>query len=376
VPLLQTASTAHLVDDHLRGRLQRCNDGSMVARCCRQVASLRVLWPFLLICAFAGNATSLAADYKPEFKMSLVVNQENSWGQAAKRFADAVRYRTQGRIQIRNYFDGQLFAGQQTTEFALLQQGVADFAINSTINWSLQVKELNLFSLPFMFPSHGGLDAVQAGEPGKQIFKAIEEKGVIPIAWGENGFRELTNSKRSIRRPDDLHELTIRVPPIPIIGETLKALGANPVSMNFDQALVAFQLGKVDGQENPIALIIPYKLWAVHTYITLWHYAIDPLILAVSGRTWATLSAEDRNIVREVGTVMMELQKDEARDAPVKPAKLDQLLQDMYGMEVVRPSPIDFEAFRRRTRPIYDKWANEIGAHLVRSAESLLNRER
>src|SRR5262245_32214578 len=105
----------------------------------RQNSSLRALWPFLFIGALVGNSTSLAADYKSEFKMSLVVNQENSWGQAAKRFADAVRYRTQGRIQIRNYFDGQLFAGQQTTEFALLQQGVADFAINSTINWSLQV---------------------------------------------------------------------------------------------------------------------------------------------------------------------------------------------------------------------------------------------
>ena len=82
--------------------------------------------------------------------------------------------------------------------------------------------------------------------------------------------------------------------------ETLKALGANPVSMNFDQALVAFQLGKVDGQENPIGLIIPYKLWAVHSYITLWRYTIDPLILAVSGKTWAMLGAEDRNVVRQV----------------------------------------------------------------------------
>jgi TRAP-type transport system periplasmic protein len=349
---------------------------SMVARSRRENSSLLALWPFLLIGAFAGNSASLGAEYKPEFKMSLVVNQENSWGQAAKRFADSVRYRTQGRIQIRNYFDGQLFAGQQTTEFALLQEGVADFAINSTINWSLQVRELNLFSLPFMFPSHSGLDAVEAGEPGKQIFKAIEQKGVIPIAWGENGFRELTNSKRSIRRPDDLLDLTIRVPPVPIIADTLKALGANPVSMNFDQALVAFQLGKVDGQENPIALIIPYKLWAVHSYITLWHHAIDPLILAVSGKTWAALSAEDRNIIRQVGAVMMELQKDEARDAPVKPAKLDQLLQDMYGMEVVRPSPVELDAFRRRTRSVYDKWTNEIGMDLVGSAERLVNREK
>jgi len=125
--------------------------------------------------------------------------------------------------------------------------------------------------------------------------------------------------------------------------------------MNFDQALVAFQKGKVDGQENPIALIIPYKLWAVHNYITLWDYAIDPLILGVSGKTWAILSIEDRNIVRQVGTMMMELQKDEARDAPVKPAKLLQLLQDMYGMEVVRPSQNEPDAFRRQTRSVYER---------------------
>jgi TRAP-type C4-dicarboxylate transport system substrate-binding protein len=147
--------------------------------------SLRLV--FLLLTLL--STTALAADYKREFKMSLVVNQESSWGQAAERFADALRYRTQGRIQIKNYFNGQLFAGKQTTEFALLQQGLADFAINSTINWSLQVKELNLFSLPFMFSSYNELDAIETGESGNQIFKTIEQRGVIPLAWGENGFR-------------------------------------------------------------------------------------------------------------------------------------------------------------------------------------------
>jgi TRAP-type transport system periplasmic protein len=273
----------------------------------------------------------------------------------------------------KNYFNGQLFAGRQTTEFALLQEGVADFAINSTVNWSPQVKELNLFTLPFMFPSYNALDAVQAGDPGKQLFKLIEQTGVIPIAWGENGFRELTNSKRSIRRPEDLHDLTIRVPPVPILAETFRALGANPISINFDQALTAFQQGTVDGQENPIALIIPYKLWAVHNYITLWHYAIDPLILAASAKTWASLSTEDRNTVREVGAVIMDLQKDEAREAPVKPAKLVELLHDMYGMEVVRPSPMELEAFRQQTRAVYGKWAQEIGRDLVSNAERIVN---
>src|SRR5215472_16125861 len=173
---------------------------------------------FLLIVALSSIPTPLLAD--PEFKMSLVVNQDTTWGLPAQRFADAIKYRTQGRIQIKNYFNGQLFAGKQTTEFALLQQGATDFAIGSTINWSPQVKELNLFSLPFMFPSYTALDAVEAGDPGKRLFKLIEQKGVIPIAWGENGYRELTNSKHPIRRPEDLHGLNIRVVGIPIFVET------------------------------------------------------------------------------------------------------------------------------------------------------------
>jgi len=213
---------------------------------------------FFLIAALGTIPTRLLAD--AEFKMSLVVNQDTTWGLAAQRFADAIKYRTQGRIQIKNYFNGQLFAGKQTTEFALLQQGAADFAIGSTINWSPQVKELNLFSLPFMFPSYTALDAVEAGEPGTRLFKLTEQQGVVPIAWGENGFREVTNSKRPIHRPEDLNGLKIRVPGLPIFVDIFQALGANPVTMNFDQALIAFQQGTVDGQENPIALIVPYKL--------------------------------------------------------------------------------------------------------------------
>jgi len=313
-------------------------------------------------------APPIARAQQAELKLALVVNQDTAWGRAAQRFADAIKYRTQGRIQVRNYFEGQL--ARQPTEFALLQQGVADFAIGSTVNWSPQVKELNLCGLPFMFPSYSAVDAVQAGEPGKRLFNFIEDAGVVPIAWGENGFREVTNSKRPIRQPEDFHGLNMRVAGSPIYLEIFQALGANPVAMNFDQALVAFQLGTVDGQENPVALILPYKLW--HRYITLWRYSIDPLILAVNAKTWASFSREDQNTVRKVGEVILGLQKDEAREAPVRPAKLVELLQDMYGMEVNNPLPNELDAFRRRTRPVYDKWAEKIGTELVGSVEKIV----
>src|SRR6516164_553587 len=133
---------------------------------------------FLLISALGTISTPLSAG--PELKMSVVVNQETTWGLAAQRFADAIKYRTQGRVQ-------------------------------------------SLFGLPFMFPSYTALDAVEAGEPGTRLFKLIEQQGAVPIAWAENGFREVTNSKRPIHRPEDLQGLTIRVPPIPILVEIFQA---------------------------------------------------------------------------------------------------------------------------------------------------------
>jgi tripartite ATP-independent transporter DctP family solute receptor len=310
---------------------------------------------------------------KSELRMSVVVAEDTPWGQAANRFAAAVRYRTQGRITIKNHFDGRLFADKQTTEFALLQQGNADFAMGSTINWSAQVKELNLFALPFMYPSYRALDVVQAGGPGKRLFKLIEDKGVVPIAWGENGFRELTNSKRAVRRPEDLQGLRIRVVPVPIFSEILQALGASPVSMNWGDAQTAYREGTVDGLENPIWLIVPYRIWAYHKYVTLWHYTIDPVILAVSARTWARLSGEDRTIVRRAGEEIMAQQKRETREGLAEAATVLDTLHRVYGMEAIHLGPADIQAFRDRTRRVYTKWAEHIGPDLVRSAEQAID---
>ena len=320
--------------------------------------------------AVAGPVTSAAqSSYKAEFNMSLVIADDTPWGRAANRFASAIRYRTQGRITVKNHFDGQLFAGKQTTEFTLLQQGIADFAMGSTINWSAQVKELNLFALPFMFPSYKALDAVLTGAAGNRLFRKIEDNGVVPIAWGENGFRELTNSKRAVRRPEDLHGLTVRIVGVSIFIEIFQALGASPVSMNWNEALVAFREGTVDGQENPVWLIVPYRIWANHKHVTLWHYAIDPLVLAVSAKTWASLSAEDRNIVRKTGEEVMAQQKKEAREGLDEGMTILDTLKRVYGMEAVDLMPLDLQAFRDKTRRVYTKWAEEIGIDLVRIAE-------
>src|SRR3989304_12462 len=268
----------------------------------------RYLWVvFILVAAMVvwAAAPAAAQQYKPEFKNSLVVGPSGPWGEAAAKFADLLKERTQGRINVKNYFAGQLFAGKQTNEFTLLNQGVADFAFGSTINWSPQGKGLNLFAMPFLFPSYKALDAVQAGAPGQKLFKLIEAKGVVPLAWAENGFRQITNGKRAVRKPEDLAGLQIRGGGSPIFIAPFRALGANPINMNWGEAQQAFQQGTVDGQENPVvSVIIPFKLWNSQKHLTAWHYAIDPVIIAVSKLTWDSLTPADRGVVRKTAAEM------------------------------------------------------------------------
>ena len=325
-----------------------------------------------LVCVVASAAAPAAAQYKAEFKNSLVVGPAGPWGEAAIKFADLLKERTQGRINVKNYFAGQLFAGKQTNEFLLLNQGVADFALGSTINWSPQVKELNLFAMPFMYPSYKSLDAVESGGPGQQLWKLIEGKGVIPLAWGENGFREITNSKRPVRKPEDLEGLKVRFVGSPIFIDTFRALGANPVNMNWGEAQTAFQQGTVDGQENPVVSVItPYKLWTVHKNITLWHYAIDPLILGISKLTWDSLTPADRETVKKTAVEVMAWQKKGARAGLEGSTEAAEMLKK-EGMEVITLSSAELATFKAKTRAVHDKWVTEVGPDLVKAAEKII----
>ena len=313
-----------------------------------------------------------AATYKPEYKMSVAVGPQGPWGESAAKFAELVKERTQGKINIKPYYALALGAGQQINEYFITVKGVADFAQGSTINWSPAVKELTIFSLPFFFPNYKALDAVQSGEPGKRIWQASEQKGVVCLAWGENGYREITNSKRPIRKPEDMEGLKFRVAGTPIFIETFRAVGGNPMAINWGEALTAFQQGTVDGQENPIvSMITPYKLWEVHKHITLWHYAIDPLILGVNKEVWNTFDPKDREIITAAAQEAMAWNKKAARKGLEDSTEAIEFLKSK-GMQVVTLTPSEIEAFKAKVKPVHDKWKKEIGVELVESAEKIV----
>ena len=134
------------------------------------------------------------AAYKDEYKLDIVPSLTTAWGMGAQYFADLVKERSGGKINIKVYPGSQLTTGKQTNAFLLVRNGTIDFAVQSSINYSPQLVELNLFALPFFIANqpdrYAALDAVKAGKAGEMVIKAIEDKGVKFLAFGENGFRE------------------------------------------------------------------------------------------------------------------------------------------------------------------------------------------
>jgi tripartite ATP-independent transporter DctP family solute receptor len=322
--------------------------------------------------AFTAPA-ALAQNYKSEYRMSLVLGPPSPWGQAGEIWGKLVKERTQGRINIKLYPGVSLIQGDQTREFSALRQGVIDMAVGSTINWSPQVKSLNLFSLPFLMPDYAAVDALTQGEVGQEIFKNLEKAGVVPLAWGENGYREVSNSKRAIRKPEDLKGLKIRVVGSPIFSDMFSALGANPTQMSWADAQPALASGAVDGQENPLFMFTVLKMHTVgQKYVTTWGYMADPLVFVVNKDIWASWTPADQAIVRQAALDAGKQEIAIARKGLIEADK--PVLKEISGMgvTVTQLSPAERDAFVKTTRPVYDKWKGQIGNDLVAKAEKAI----
>ncbi len=318
------------------------------------------------LAAAAALSATFAASAR-EYSVSTVLSDAFPWGQAAQKWADLVEERSNGEITLRVYPNAQLVAGDQTKEFSAMRSGLIDMAVGSTINWSPQVPELNLFSLPFLMADSADLDAITQGDAGEQAFAAIEKRGIVPLAWGENGFREISNSVKPVKTPADLKGLKIRVVGSPLFQDTFTALGANPTQMSWADAKPALTTGAVDGQENPLSVFDVARVDQVgQKHLTLWHYMADPLIFAVNQRVWKELPEADRELLRQAAIDAGKWEIELSRNAEAK------RLEDIRarGVEVTELSEAEHQAFVDATRSVHEKWTSKIGADLVEAART------
>ncbi|MES2711450.1 MAG: TRAP transporter substrate-binding protein DctP [Pseudomonadota bacterium] len=311
--------------------------------------------------------------YRGEYKMTVVGNRPIPFAEGAFKWAELVTERTSGRINVRVYPGSQLVGGDQTRELLAMRQGVIDFGVFSTINIAPQLREVGLFQLPFLMRDHRAFDALIRGEVGRDIFSVVERREIVPLAWGENGFREISNSKRTIRTPDDMRGLKIRFAAGAIFNEILTAMGANPVQMSFADLQPALSTGAVDGQENPINLFLALRMDPLaQKHLTVWNYVNDPLIFALSRTVMNSFTPADQALVRECAVEAGRFQTELTRRGLGLDGGDDASMRDLRarGVEVTVLTDAEKQAFARVTRPVYERWSATIGAELVRKAEA------
>ena len=247
-----------------------------------------------LLCALAvaaGAALALPiapAGAQTTMKMNISVSQNSHYGVAIDTFAREVEKRTNGRYKVQNFYSGALGAERESIE--ALQLGTLDLTMTSTGPVPNFVPEVAILDIPFLFRDYAHARAVLDGPIGQEMLGKFPPKGMSALAWGENGFRHMTNSKRPVNAPDDLKGLKMRTMENPVHIQAYKAFGIIPTPMAFTEVFTALQQGTVDGQENPLSVITAAKFDQVQKYLTLTGHVYSPALILMNKAQWDKLS--------------------------------------------------------------------------------------
>lgn len=346
---------------------------------------------FALFCSILTFITvSAEGAFKSEYKLNCNLTENTIWGQGAAMFVRLVRERTNGRINIKPYYSAQLLSGKQTNELLMLRNGTIDFSYAGPANWTTQLPSMNLFTLPWFIASSGNpqkaMEAIVHGKAGKMMAEIVSKTGVTVIGWGYNAPRQL-HSNRPIRTPEDMKGLKIRFVSSPLYKDTLEALGANGININWSEAITAFQQGLVDAGENPYNVLIPYRVYEFHKYITEWNYTCAAMFFVVNSKVWNSFDETTQGILsgcaEEAGIytgMLNQLGFDDGRaykwleernllpnDENTIPRDPRKLLAD-HGVTVIQLTHEEELAFREATRAVFDKHVKLIGEELVEAA--------
>jgi len=276
--------------------------------------------------------------------------------EAAVRFADVVKAKTSGRLEVHVAHSAQL--GDDAAMVTALRTGALDMSANSQGAVANAVPEYAAFGMPFLFANPAQAFKVLDGPLGKELADKSAEKGMVVLGYWDNGIRQMTNSKRPITKVDDMKGLKMRTPPDAVLVDIMQALGADPQQIKFSELYVALQQGVVDGQENPLANIHASKLYEVQKNLAMTNHQFQMTPFLISKRTWEKLSADDRKAIQDAANEATTLQRKLSAEADAK------LLADLKA-QGVQVTTVDRGAFAKATDKVTEKWtAGPIGAYV------------
>jgi tripartite ATP-independent transporter DctP family solute receptor len=309
----------------------------------------------ILVFAFAGTAVAM------EIKLAHVVNEKDAFHVAAEKFKELVEKNSQGALTVTIFPNAKL--GDERTLLERMKMGIVDAGIITNgpiINF---VPSFGVIDLPFLFRDPNHAYKVLDGSIGQKLMADLEAQGWKGLAFAERGFRNLTNSKRPVKTPEDIKGLKIRVMQNPVYVDSFKALGANAVPMAWTEVLTALQQGTVDGQENPLNVIMAFKLYETQKYLSITRHAYAPAPIIMSMNTWKKLTPAQQAIVKKAAQDAAEFER--AWDNKMEAEWLKDL--KAKGMVVATP---DLRAFRAAVKPVYDAYTPKYGKALIEAIQN------
>lgn len=314
-----------------------------------------------LLAATLGNAI---AQQPIVIKFSHVVAPDTPKGRAAEFFKKRAEELTKGRVKVEIYPNSQLYKDQE--ELEALQLGSVQMLAPSLAKFGpLGVKEFEVFDIPYIFPDDAALNKVQNGPVGQRLLKMLEPKGIIGLAYWDNGFKVMSANK-PLNTPDDMKGLKMRIQSSKVLDAEMRQLKAIPQVMAFSEVYQALQTGVVDGTENPPSNMYTQKMHEVQKYATTTYHGYLGYAVIVNKKFWEGLPPDVRTpletAIKEATKFANDIAKKDNDDALAG-------IEKSGKTKIIRLTPAQRKAWMDALMPVRQQMASRVGADLIKEIE-------
>lgn len=317
-----------------------------------------------------ASAPAMAEFNDRNIRLSNGINQDHPVGNGVEKMQACLDEKSGGKMKISAFWGGALGGDLQATQ--ALRSGVQEAVVSSSSPLVGLIPALGVFDLPFLFANAAEADAVVDGTFGAMINEKLAEQGLVNLAYWENGFRNLSNSKTPVTKWEDFSGMKVRVMQNNIFLDTFQNLGANPTPMAFGEVFSALETKAIDAQENPYVTIDTSKFFEVQKYITETNHAYTPFLLLFSKAIFDSYTADEQAALRECAVVG----RDEERTV-IRKLNLESLEKiKAAGLEVNTLSADEQTRIREKSAIVYEKHKESIGVDVVDAVMAELKKIR
>lgn len=325
-----------------------------------QLGLLTLVLMFMVACGSDGGSGDSEGEDAVTFKLAHTGSDSHQYHSASEKFKELVEEKTDGSVSIDIH--GNATLGSEADVIEQVMDGSIEMTtVAPDSSFANTVPEMNVFGIPYLLKDRDHAYSVLDGEIGEELLELTEEHNMKGLGYWEVGFRHISNNEKEIKEPEDMEGLKIRVQPAPVWEDHMKALGANPTPVDFNELYSALDQGIVDGQENPLPTIESMKFYEVQKFISLTAHTYNPAIVVMNSGAWDGLSEDQQTAVdeavKETTTYHRQLLAD----------KEEEILEifDENNVTITEPNR---EAFEEATSKVKDS-VDEVPDDLIKRIE-------